>query len=91
MKIIYEIGTYLWNIAKSIGAFMWTIIYGLLRRLLLLVFHIIRGPVHFSLGLYYGFKLLFKQPKQWPGWLGQSLLSMVAWIGRVIGKTLDVV
>jgi hypothetical protein len=56
-----------------------------------LVFHVISGPVHFSVGLYHGFILLFNQTKLWPGWLGQNLLSMLAWIGRVISKILDVV
>jgi len=91
MKTILYAGLYLWNIAKSVGALLWTIISGLLRRILLLIFHMISSPVHFSLGIYNGFKLLFNQPKQWSGWLGTNLLSVLAWIGRVISKTLDVV
>ena len=91
MKIIHYIGLYLLNVLKSIGAILWTIIYKLLRRLFLLIFHLVSGPIYFSLGLYHGFKLLFNMPAQWPRWFGLSLLSILPWIGRVLSKVMDIV
>lgn len=91
MKFIINTGNYILNILKSIGAILWTIIYRLLRRLFLLIFHLVSGPVYFSMGVYHGFKLLINQPGHWTGWFGLSLLSILAWIGRVLSKILDIV
>ncbi len=90
MKIINSIGNYLWNVLKSIGAIFWAIINQLPRRLLLIIIHIVRGPIYFIIGLFNGFKLLFKQSAQWLGWLGQSLIAILAWTGRVLSKAIDV-
>lgn len=91
MKTITIIGNYLWNIIKSIGAIPWTIATRLIRRLFLLIYHVLSGPVLFFIGFYHGIMLLFKQPKQWTSWFGKSLLLILAWIGRVVSKILDVV
>ena len=90
MRIINSIGTYLWNVLKSIGAVFWAIVNQLPRRVLLIIIHIVRGPIYFSIGLFNGIKLLFKQPGQWTGWFGSGLISILAWTGRVLSKTIDV-
>ena len=90
MNIINAIGTYFWNILKSIGAILWTIATGFIKRTFLLVYHIISGPYYFVLGMIHGIQLLFHTPNQWPGWFGKSLLALLAWTGRIVGKALDI-
>jgi hypothetical protein len=90
MKIIIGIGNYVWNSIKSIGAVIWTINTRLYIRLFRLISHIISGPIFFFLGLFKGIKLLFSQPGQWIAWLLKSLISILAWIGRVVSKIMDV-
>ena len=91
MKIINFIGVYFWNIARSAGALLWSIISQMIGRLFLLIIHLISGPVQFFKDLFLGFKLMFYNAKEWPGWFGKSLLSILAWLGRVLSKTLDLV
>lgn len=91
MKIITAIGNYLWNSIKCIGAIPWTIATRLIRRLFLLIYHVLSGPYFFVVGLIRGFTILFNQPKLWANWFGKSLLSILVWIGRVVSKALDVV
>lgn len=90
MKFIRAIGNYFWNVLKSIGALLWSIAIGLLKRIFLLIYLIISGPYDFALGLVYGTKLLFNTPKQWFPWFGNSLLKILAWVGKIIGKILDI-
>jgi hypothetical protein len=91
MKVIRAIGLYLWNVIKSTAAVPWTLVTGIMRRLFLLVYHIVSGPVLFTASLVQGFSLLFNQPKQVMDWLGKGLLGIFIWIGRIISKTLDIV
>ncbi len=82
MNLLKFIGNYFWNIIKSIGALAWTIVNSLLRRILLLVFHITRGPVFFVLAI-------IKSSKN-TGWFKKGLLDILAWIGRIVSKIMDV-
>ena len=91
MKFISLFGLYIWNVLKSIAALPWTLAVGLLRRLFLLTFHILGGPVYFVVGIIHGGTLLFNEPDQVMHWLGKGTLNILFWIGRIISKTLDVV
>lgn len=90
MNILKSITYYLWNVIKSAGALLWTIPTRLVRRAFILLIHIFLGPYHFVLGMGEGIKLLLNDPKTWVGWLGKSMLQSLAWIGRLISKTLDI-
>ncbi len=91
MVVLNFIGIYLWNITVTIGALLWTVLVRLIRRLIQLAYHIVSGPVFFIIALFHGFRALFNEINAVGGWLKKGLFSMLGWIGRVLGKSLDLI
>jgi len=91
MNILKFIGVYIWNILQSIGAIPWVIVTQWFRRLFLLSYHLLSGPVFFVQGSIYGIGLLFSDSGKFSGWFGKSALNLLVWIGRVVSKALDVI
>lgn len=86
MNLLKSIGNYFWNILKSIGALAWTIVNGLMRKILLLIFHVTKGPIFFVVGIIQ----IIKSPDNENDWFIKGLLGTLAWIGRIVSKVLDV-
>lgn len=91
MKTFRFIGFWLWNIIQSLVAVPYTLILDFPKRFLLLFYHIISGTTYLFLGIYLNFKLLFTQIKSWPTWILKRIIAVLAWVGRLIGKSLDTV
>ncbi len=68
------------------GSIAWTIVYSLVRRILLLIFHVTKGPIIFVLGIIQ----IIKSPNNQNDWFIKGLLDMLSWIGRILSKVLDV-
>lgn len=91
MNAIRGIGMYLLNCLKSIAAIPWSVLSDLLKRIFLFLYHLVSGLFFLGVGLYLNFQLLFTQIKKWPKWFGKVFISIVAWIGRLVSKILDMV
>lgn len=90
MVVFNFVGMYLWNVSVTIGALVWTIMIRFVQRLIQLIYHVISGPVLLINAVFHGFLGLFNKNKRVDIRIGQALLVLLGWIGRVLGKALDV-
>jgi hypothetical protein len=91
MRFIHLIASYFWNLLKSLAAIPWTILVSLFPRIIKLTYHLLSGTLGFFHELFGGIKLLFTSPGGFLPWLGKRMLMLLAWLGRIITKALDIV
>jgi hypothetical protein len=86
MAILSFIGTYVFNVLKTIAAFVWYLITLFPVRTLRLAKHIIAGFLTF----FKSFGKLFKDLKRVGAWFKNGVNSILKWFGLLISKTLDI-